>query len=54
MSKFGSSSNKKEVEAVIKKMTKDMHTVAADLNFEKAAELRDRIVELKKELLNLD
>ena len=54
LDKDAESMSKKELEAVIKKMTKDMHTAAADLNFEKAAELRDRIVELKKELLNLE
>ncbi|MGN0505244.1 MAG: excinuclease ABC subunit UvrB [Lachnospiraceae bacterium] len=48
------SMSKKELELLVKKMTKDMHTVAAELNFEKAAELRDRILELKKELLNLE
>ncbi len=52
--KDAESMSKKELEAVIKKMTKDMHTAAAELNFEKAAELRDRIVELKRELLNLE
>ena len=52
--KDAESMSKKELEAVIKKMTKDMHTAAADLNFEKAAELRDRIVELKRELLKLE
>ena len=48
------SMSKKELEAVIKKMTKDMHTAAAELNFERAAELRDKILELKRELLNLE
>ncbi len=48
------SMSKKELELLIKKMTKDMHTAAAELNFEKAAELRDRLIELKKELLNLE
>lgn len=44
------SMSKKELEAVIKKMSKEMHTAAAELNFELAAELRDRMVELKKQL----
>ena len=48
------SMSKKELEAVIKKMSKEMHTAAADLNFEKAAELRDKILELKRELLKLE
>lgn len=48
------SMSKKELEAVIKKMSKEMHTAAVDLNFEKAAELRDKILELKRELLKLE
>ena len=48
------SMSKKELEAVIKKMSKEMHTAAADLNFERAAELRDKILELKRELLKLE
>lgn len=48
------SMSKKELEQLVKKITKDMHTAAAELNFEKAAELRDKILELKKELLNLE
>ena len=38
----------KELEAVIKKLTKQMNSAAADLNFEQAAILRDQLVELKK------
>ncbi|MDD5935028.1 MAG: excinuclease ABC subunit UvrB [Clostridiales bacterium] len=48
------SMTKKELEAVIKKLTKEMHTAAAELNFELAAELRDKLVEMKKELANID
>ena len=48
------SMSKKELEAVIKKMSKEMHTAAADLNFERAAELRDKILDLKRELLKLE
>lgn len=48
------SMSKQELEAVIKKMSKDMHTAAAELNFEKAAELRDRTIELKKQLLEME
>ncbi|MBE5963156.1 MAG: excinuclease ABC subunit UvrB [Lachnospiraceae bacterium] len=44
------SMSKKELEAVLKKLTKEMHTAAAELNFELAAELRDKLVELKKHL----
>ena len=40
--------SKKELEAVIKKLTKQMNSAAADLNFEQAAILRDQLVELKK------
>lgn len=48
------SMSKKELEALVKKITKEMHTAAAELNFEKAAELRDKLIELKKELLSLE
>ncbi len=48
------SMTQKELEAVIKKLTKEMHTAAAELNFELAAELRDKLVELKKELAKID
>lgn len=47
------SMNKKELEGIIKKLSKQMHTAAAELNFEVAAELRDKIVELKKQLNDL-
>ena len=46
--------SKKELEAVIKKMSKQMHTAAAELNFELAADLRDKLVELKKQLNEID
>ena len=54
MEKDLESMSKKELEAVIKKITKDMHTAAAELNFEAAADLRDRLMELKKQLNDLD
>lgn len=44
------SMSRDELEALVKKLAKQMHTAAAELNFEKAAELRDRMVELKKQL----
>ena len=44
------SMSKKEIEAVINKIAKQMKTAAAELNFELAAELRDRLIELKKKL----
>ena len=48
------SMNKKELEAVLKKLTKEMHTAAAELNFELAAELRDKLIELKKHLAEVE
>ncbi|MGB4659048.1 MAG: excinuclease ABC subunit UvrB [Mobilitalea sp.] len=43
----------KELEEMVKTVTQKMHTAAAELNFEKAAELRDKMVELKKQLLEI-
>lgn len=48
------SMNRKELEAVLKKLSKQMHTAAAELNFEMAAELRDKLVELKKHLNDME
>ena len=48
------SMSRKEIETLIKKMTKEMNTAAAELNFERAAELRDKLIELKKELLVME
>lgn len=48
------SMSKKELEAVSKKLTKEMHTAAAELNFELAAELRDRLLEIKQQLLEME
>ena len=48
------SMSRKELEALVKKITKQMHTAAAELNFEKAAELRDKMGEIKKHLLELE
>ncbi len=39
-----------EIKVVVGKLTKKMHTLAAELNFEAAAELRDKITELKQHL----
>lgn len=50
MEKDYESMSKKELQAVIKKITKEMHTAAAELNFEMAAQLRDKLLELKKHL----
>ncbi|MDO4622470.1 MAG: excinuclease ABC subunit UvrB [Eubacteriales bacterium] len=47
------SMSRKELENLIGKVEKQMKAAAADLNFEAAAELRDRMVELKKHLLEI-
>lgn len=44
------SMSRQELEALVKKVSQQMHTAAAQLNFEQAAILRDRMVELKKHL----
>ena len=44
------SMDKKEIEGLIREVTKKMHQAAAELNFEQAAQLRDQMVELKKHL----
>lgn len=44
----------KELEKLIKELTKKMHQAAAELNFEEAAMLRDRMIEIKKMLLDLE
>ncbi len=48
------SMNRKELEKLIKDVEKQMKKAAADLNFEMAAELRDKMVELKKKLKELE
>lgn len=48
------SMNRKELDALAKKLTKEMHTAAAELNFELAAELRDKLLEIKKHIQELD
>ena len=40
--------NKKELQKLIKDVEKQMRAAAADLNFEMAAELRDKMIELRK------
>jgi excinuclease ABC subunit B len=47
------SMSRKELEELVKTVTKQMHTAAAELNFELAAQLRDRMVEIKKQLQEL-
>ena len=46
--------SRKELEKLIKNVEKQMKSAAADLNFEMAAELRDKMIELKKNLEELD
>ena len=48
------SMSKKELEKLIKEVEKKMRKAAADLNFEAAAGLRDKMVELKKNLEEMD
>lgn len=44
----------KELEKLSKELTKKMHQAAAELNFEEAAKLRDRMVQVKKMLQEMD
>ena len=44
----------KELKALIAKLTKKMHSAAAELNFEMAAQLRDQVLEMKKQLHDLE
>lgn len=48
------SMTKKELKEQIKKYTKKMETAAAELNFEMAAEYRDKLKELKVALRDYD
>jgi len=52
MEKDLESMSEKELNALVKKITKQMHTAAAELNFEQAAILRDKMIEVKKQLLD--
>ena len=54
MEKDMESMSRQELVALVKKITQQMHTAAAELNFERAAELRDKMVELKKQLLEVN
>lgn len=47
------SMNEKELKKLIDTVEKNMRKAAADLNFEAAMELRDKMMELKKRLLDL-
>ena len=48
------SMSEKELEKLIKDVTKQMKKAAAELNFEAAAELRDKLIELKKQLQDME
>ncbi len=48
------SMGREELEKLIGTVQKNMKQAAADLNFEAAAELRDKMVELKKQLADMD
>ena len=50
MEKDPEAMSEKELEKLIKELEKQMKKAAADLNFEAAAELRDKLIELKKTL----
>lgn len=44
------SMTKEELEKIAKAITKKMHAAAAELNFEAAAELRDQLIDIKKNI----
>ena len=46
------SMDERELEKLIKELNKKMHRAAADLNFEEAAAIRDRITEIRKTIEN--
>ena len=48
------SMDRKELEKLVREVTKKMHQAAAELNFEMAAQLRDEMVELKKHLAEIE
>ena len=54
MEKDPESMSKEELEKVIKDISKQMRKAAADLNFEAAAELRDKMIELKQKYQELE
>ena len=46
--------SRKELEKLITDVEKQMRKAAADLNFEAAAQLRDKMIDLKKVLQDMD
>lgn len=54
MEKDPESMSRKELEKLVADLSKQMKKAAAELNFEAAAELRDKLVELKKSLNDMD
>lgn len=54
LTKDPESMSRQELEAMIKVVSKKMHSAAADLNFELAAQLRDQMIELKKNLVEAE
>ena len=54
MEKDPESMSKEELEQLIGSITKKMKKAAAELNFELAAELRDKLIELKKGFNEID
>ena len=53
MEKDPESMSREELEKLIKDLTKQMKKAAAELDFETAAELRDKMIELKQQLNEL-
>ena len=51
MEKDIESMSHKELEKLLKELSRQMHKAAAELDFESAAQLRDRIIEIKKSML---
>lgn len=46
--------SRKELEKLVRDLEKQMKKAAAELNFEVAAELRDKLIDLKKMLNDMD
>mgnify|MGYP001192998094 FL=1 len=54
MEKDPESMSRKELEKLVRDLEKQMKKAAAELNFEVAAELRDKLIDLKKMLNDMD